>query len=99
MQKGLLVDDNKRSGHRGAGDHQQIPHPAGQNVVQSGYWFAFVHQAISVTYANAYGGFGVSTISATTLRRNKCVGYLNPWRRLMRRIFAATAFHRPAAST
>lgn len=26
-----------------------------QNVVQPGYWFAFVHQAISVTYANAYG--------------------------------------------
>ena len=30
-----------------------------QNVVQPGYWFAFVHQAISVTYANAYGRFGV----------------------------------------
>jgi hydroxybutyrate-dimer hydrolase len=30
-----------------------------QNVVQPGYWFAFVHQAISVTYANAYGGFSV----------------------------------------
>lgn len=26
-----------------------------QNVIQPGYWFAFVHQAISVTYANAYG--------------------------------------------
>ena len=26
-----------------------------QNVVQPGYWFAFVHQAISVSYANAYG--------------------------------------------
>jgi len=25
-----------------------------QNVVAPGYWFAFVHQAISVTYANAY---------------------------------------------
>ena len=25
-----------------------------QNVVQPGYWFAYVHQAISVTYANAY---------------------------------------------
>ena len=30
-----------------------------QNVVAPGYWFAFVHQAISVTYANAYGGFSV----------------------------------------
>jgi hydroxybutyrate-dimer hydrolase len=26
-----------------------------QNIVAPGYWFAFVHQAISVTYANAYG--------------------------------------------
>jgi hydroxybutyrate-dimer hydrolase len=30
-----------------------------QNVVAPSYWFAFVHQAISVTYANAYGGFSV----------------------------------------
>jgi len=26
-----------------------------QNVIQPGYWFAYVHQAISATYANAYG--------------------------------------------
>ena len=31
-----------------------------QNLVQPGYWFAFVPQAISVTYANAYGRFGVA---------------------------------------
>jgi len=30
-----------------------------QNVVQPGYWFAFVPQSISVTYANAYGRFSV----------------------------------------
>jgi hydroxybutyrate-dimer hydrolase len=30
-----------------------------QNIVAPGYWFAFVHQAISVTYANAYGQFSV----------------------------------------
>jgi hydroxybutyrate-dimer hydrolase len=30
-----------------------------QNFVAPGYWFAFVHQAISVTYANAYGQFSV----------------------------------------
>jgi hydroxybutyrate-dimer hydrolase len=30
-----------------------------QNIVAPGYWFAFVHQAISVTYANAYGRFSV----------------------------------------
>ena len=30
-----------------------------QNVVQPGYWFANVHQAISATYANAYGRFSV----------------------------------------
>jgi hydroxybutyrate-dimer hydrolase len=31
-----------------------------QNVVQPGYWFAFVPQSISMTYANAYGRFGVA---------------------------------------
>jgi hydroxybutyrate-dimer hydrolase len=31
-----------------------------QNVVQPGYWFAFVPQSISVTYASAYGRFGVA---------------------------------------
>src|SRR5262245_15768941 len=31
-----------------------------QNLVQPGYWFAFVPQSISVTYANAYGRFGVT---------------------------------------
>ena len=30
-----------------------------QNVVQPGYWFANVSQAISVTYANTYGRFSV----------------------------------------
>jgi hydroxybutyrate-dimer hydrolase len=30
-----------------------------QNVVQPGYWFAYVHQAIAATYANAYGRFSV----------------------------------------
>jgi hydroxybutyrate-dimer hydrolase len=30
-----------------------------QNVVQPGYWFAFVPQSISVTYANTYGRFSV----------------------------------------
>jgi len=30
-----------------------------QNVIQPGYWFAFVHQAIAATYANAYGRFSV----------------------------------------
>ncbi len=30
-----------------------------QNIVAPGYWFAFVHQAVSVTYANAYGQFSV----------------------------------------
>jgi hydroxybutyrate-dimer hydrolase len=30
-----------------------------QNVIQPGYWFAFVPQSISVTYANAYGRFSV----------------------------------------
>jgi hydroxybutyrate-dimer hydrolase len=30
-----------------------------QNVVQPGYWFANVPQAISVTYANTYGRFSV----------------------------------------
>ncbi|ACB97099.1 3-hydroxybutyrate oligomer hydrolase family protein [Beijerinckia indica] len=31
-----------------------------QNLVQPGYWFAFVPQSISVTYANAYGRFSVA---------------------------------------
>jgi hydroxybutyrate-dimer hydrolase len=30
-----------------------------QNLVQPGYWFAYVSQSISVTYANAYGRFSV----------------------------------------
>jgi hydroxybutyrate-dimer hydrolase len=30
-----------------------------QNLVQPGYWSAFVSQAITVTYANAYGRFSV----------------------------------------
>ena len=30
-----------------------------QNLVQPGYWFAFVPQAIAVTYANTYGRFSV----------------------------------------
>jgi hydroxybutyrate-dimer hydrolase len=30
-----------------------------QNVVQPGYWFAYVSQSISMTYANAYGRFSV----------------------------------------
>jgi hydroxybutyrate-dimer hydrolase len=30
-----------------------------QNVIQPGYWFAYVHQAIAATYANAYGRFSV----------------------------------------
>ena len=30
-----------------------------QNLVQPGYWFAFVSQAIAVTYANTYGRFSV----------------------------------------
>jgi hydroxybutyrate-dimer hydrolase len=30
-----------------------------QNLVQPGYWFAYVSQAIAVTYANAYGRFRV----------------------------------------
>src|SRR5205807_7844327 len=30
-----------------------------QNLVQPGYWFAYVPQSISVTYANAYGRFSV----------------------------------------
>src|SRR6185295_13205538 len=31
-----------------------------QNLVQPGYWFANVPQAIAVTYANAYGRFSVT---------------------------------------
>jgi hydroxybutyrate-dimer hydrolase len=31
-----------------------------QNLVQPGYWFAYVSQSISVTYANAYGRFSVA---------------------------------------
>ena len=31
-----------------------------QNLVQPGYWFAYVPQAISVTYANAYGKFSAA---------------------------------------
>jgi hydroxybutyrate-dimer hydrolase len=30
-----------------------------QNLVQPGYWFAYVPQSISATYANAYGRFSV----------------------------------------
>jgi hydroxybutyrate-dimer hydrolase len=30
-----------------------------QNLVQPGYWFAYVPQSISVTYANTYGRFSV----------------------------------------
>jgi hydroxybutyrate-dimer hydrolase len=30
-----------------------------QNLVQPGYWFAYVSQAIAVTYANTYGRFSV----------------------------------------
>ena len=30
-----------------------------QNLVQPGYWFAYVSQSISVTYANTYGRFSV----------------------------------------
>jgi hydroxybutyrate-dimer hydrolase len=30
-----------------------------QNLVQPGYWFAYVAQSISVTYANSYGRFSV----------------------------------------
>jgi hydroxybutyrate-dimer hydrolase len=30
-----------------------------QNLVQPGYWFAYVPQSISVTYANSYGRFSV----------------------------------------
>lgn len=30
-----------------------------QNVVQPGYWFAYVSQSISMTYANTYGRFSV----------------------------------------
>jgi hydroxybutyrate-dimer hydrolase len=30
-----------------------------QNLVQPGYWFAYVPQSISLTYANAYGRFSV----------------------------------------
>jgi hydroxybutyrate-dimer hydrolase len=30
-----------------------------QNLVQPGYWFAYVSQSISMTYANAYGRFSV----------------------------------------
>src|SRR5262249_477568 len=30
-----------------------------QNQVQPGYWFAYVSQSISMTYANAYGRFSV----------------------------------------
>src|SRR5262245_9171683 len=30
-----------------------------QNLVQPGYWFAYVPQSISMTYANAYGRFSV----------------------------------------
>jgi hydroxybutyrate-dimer hydrolase len=48
-----------------------------QNVIQPGYWFAYVHQAISVTYSNAYGrssvldnlcnySFGATNASGTT---------------------------------
>ncbi|MFE1600492.1 3-hydroxybutyrate oligomer hydrolase family protein [Methylobacterium sp. ID0610] len=31
-----------------------------QNLVQPGYWASYVPQSISVTYANAYGRFGVT---------------------------------------
>jgi hydroxybutyrate-dimer hydrolase len=31
-----------------------------QNLVQPGYWFAYVSQSIAVTYANAYGRFSVT---------------------------------------
>jgi hydroxybutyrate-dimer hydrolase len=46
-----------------ANEAQQIINNFGilpeQNVVQPFYWFAYVSQAIAVTYANAYGRFSV----------------------------------------
>jgi hydroxybutyrate-dimer hydrolase len=47
-----------------ANEAQQIINNYGilpeQNLVQPGYWFAYVPQSISVTYANAYGRFSVA---------------------------------------
>jgi hydroxybutyrate-dimer hydrolase len=46
-----------------ANEAQQIINNYGilpeQNLVQPGYWFAYVPQSISVTYGNAYGRFSV----------------------------------------
>ena len=43
-----------------------------QNLVQPGYWFANVSQAISVTYANTYGRFSVlDNLCSLQLRRQR----------------------------
>jgi len=58
--KGLL---SSTTTNNQAAEAQEIVNKFGiqpeQNIVAPGYWFAFVHQAISVTYANAYGQFSV----------------------------------------
>jgi hydroxybutyrate-dimer hydrolase len=58
--KGLLTSttlaDQATEAQRIINDYGILPE---QNLVQPGYWFANVSQAISVTYANAYGRFSV----------------------------------------
>jgi hydroxybutyrate-dimer hydrolase len=58
--KGLLtattLADQATEAQRTINDYGILPE---QNLVQPGYWFANVSQAISVTYANAYGRFSV----------------------------------------
>jgi len=58
--KGLLtataLADQATEAQRIINDYGILPE---QNLVQPGYWFANVSQAISVTYANAYGRFSV----------------------------------------
>lgn len=47
-----------------AAEAQAVLNAAGilpeQNFVSPSHWFAYVHQSISMTYANAYGKFGVA---------------------------------------
>jgi hydroxybutyrate-dimer hydrolase len=58
--KGLLASstliDQANEAQRIINDFGILPE---QNLVQPGYWFANVSQAISVTYANTYGRFSV----------------------------------------
>jgi hydroxybutyrate-dimer hydrolase len=58
--KGLLtaitLDEQATEAQKVINDYGILPE---QNLVQPGYWQFFVPQSIAVTYANAYGRFGV----------------------------------------